>query len=201
MRVAYEADGWGEGELWFAGSVLVWHELPRPRPADTGSVQPGRTRTRRHRTGPLPPNPHPGGANSRHPLRSTIPAKRMGVGDEIGPEARQLAHRLQTYFGGERVDFDDVVVDLDGYTPFQLDVVRALREVPYGEVVTYGELAHKAGHVNAQRAAGTFCAQNRFPLVLPCHRVVAAGGIGSYGSLGIEYKRRLLELEGCSSAL
>jgi methylated-DNA-[protein]-cysteine S-methyltransferase len=67
--------------------------------------------------------------------------------------------------------------------------------VPHGETVTYGELAALAGHPNAQRAAGTFCANNRYPLILPCHRVVAAAGLGSYGSLGVEMKRRLLELE------
>ena len=71
----------------------------------------------------------------------------------------------------------------------------ALRELPYGETVTYGELAALAGHPNAQRAVGTFCAENRFAIVVPCHRVVAAGGIGSYGSLGVAYKQRLLELE------
>ena len=73
-----------------------------------------------------------------------------------------------------------------------------LRGVGYGETVTYGELAALAGYPSAQRAAGTFCAQNRLPLFLPCHRVVAAGGLGSYGSLGIEYKQRLLELEGAA---
>jgi methylated-DNA-[protein]-cysteine S-methyltransferase len=74
-------------------------------------------------------------------------------------------------------------------------VTAALRAVPYGETVTYGELAALAGHVGAQRAVGTFCARNRFGVVVPCHRVVAADGIGPYGSLGSEYKRRLLELE------
>ena len=68
--------------------------------------------------------------------------------------------------------------------------------MPYGEVVTYGELAALAGYPNAQRAAGSFCAHNRLPLVIPCHRVVSAGGLGSYGSLGEGYKRRLLALEG-----
>lgn len=106
-----------------------------------------------------------------------------------------LAARFRRYFAGERISFDDVELDLSGWTPFQLAVVEALRAVPYGEAVTYGELAALAGHPNAQRAAGTFCARNRFAIVVPCHRVVAAGGLGSYGSLGPEYKRRLLRLE------
>lgn len=112
--------------------------------------------------------------------------------------AHPLADRLAAYFAGERVSFDDVELDLQWCTPFQRAVADALRAVPYGETVTYGELAALAGYPNAQRAAGTFCAHNRLSLILPCHRVVAAGGIGSYGSLGIEYKRRLLELEGAS---
>jgi methylated-DNA-[protein]-cysteine S-methyltransferase len=104
--------------------------------------------------------------------------------------------RMAAYFAGERVSFGDVELDLDWCTAFQRAVADALRAVPYGESVTYGELAALAGHPNAQRAAGTFCAHNRFPVLLPCHRVVAADGIGSYGSLGVEYKRRMLELEG-----
>jgi methylated-DNA-[protein]-cysteine S-methyltransferase len=103
---------------------------------------------------------------------------------------------LQRYFSGERIDFADVELDLSWATPFQRSVADALRDIPYGESVTYGELAALAGHPNAQRAAGTFCARNRFPLVVPCHRVLAADGLGSFGSLGAEYKRRLLALEG-----
>jgi methylated-DNA-[protein]-cysteine S-methyltransferase len=106
-----------------------------------------------------------------------------------------LADLICRYFDGERVDFGDVDVDLSWGTDFQVAVAEALRAIPYGETVTYGELAALAGYPNAQRAAGTFCAGNRFPLVVPCHRVVAAGGLGGYGSLGGEYKRRLLELE------
>ena len=68
--------------------------------------------------------------------------------------------------------------------------------MPRGEVVTYGELAALAGAPRAARAAGTFCARNRVPIFVPCYRVVAAGGLGSYPSLGVDYKRRLLELEG-----
>jgi methylated-DNA-[protein]-cysteine S-methyltransferase len=103
---------------------------------------------------------------------------------------------MEAYFAGERVAFGDVELDLDDWTPFQLDVVHALRRVPYGEVVSYGELAQLAGYPRAERAAGTFCARNRFGIVVPCHRVVAADGLGSYGSLGPQYKQRLLALEG-----
>jgi methylated-DNA-[protein]-cysteine S-methyltransferase len=107
-----------------------------------------------------------------------------------------LADRVRAYFAGDRASFEDVELDLAWTTDFQAAVLAALRSIPYGETVTYGELAALAGHPNAQRAAGTFCAGNRFPLFVPCHRVVAAGGLGSYGSLGVEYKRRLLALEG-----
>jgi methylated-DNA-[protein]-cysteine S-methyltransferase len=110
----------------------------------------------------------------------------------------EVARRVGDYFAGRRVSFEDVELDLDWCTPFQRAVADALRAVPYGETVTYGELAALAGHPNAHRAAGTFCAHNRLPLILPCHRVVAAGGLGSYGSLGDSYKRRLLELEGAA---
>ena len=108
----------------------------------------------------------------------------------------ELADRFRRYFAGVPDDFRDVALDLDGASEFELALTEALRRVPRGETVSYGELAALAGRPRAQRAAGTFCAQNRFSLVVPCHRVVGANGIGSYGSLGVDYKRRLLELEG-----
>jgi methylated-DNA-[protein]-cysteine S-methyltransferase len=110
--------------------------------------------------------------------------------------AHPLAERIRAYFAGERDDFGDVELAEPDWTPFQRDVCTALRRIPYGEVVTYGELAALAGRPRAPRAAGGFCGANPFGLFVPCHRVVAAGGIGSYGSLGVAYKRRLLELEG-----
>jgi methylated-DNA-[protein]-cysteine S-methyltransferase len=119
-------------------------------------------------------------------------------GLEAGGESHPLAGRLAAFFAGSRDDFLDIELDLDGATEFERALTKALRLIPAGETVTYGELAALAGRPNAQRAAGTFCARNRFGIVVPCHRVVAAGGIGSYGSLGVEYKRRLLELEGVS---
>ena len=168
--VPYIAEGWGRGELWLDGPRLVWHELPRI--------------------------PHPGRGPNPPPSRSTIPAKGARRGNGSASEVEHLVHRVERYFRGDAVFFDDVELDDDGWTPFQRDVATALRRVPYGEVVSYSDLARLAGYPRAQRAAGTFCAGNRFPLVLPCHRVVGAAGIGSYGSLGVDYKRRLLALEG-----
>jgi methylated-DNA-[protein]-cysteine S-methyltransferase len=110
--------------------------------------------------------------------------------------AHPLVPRLQAYFAGERVSFADVPADPEWCTPFQRELAAALRRVPWGAVVTYGELAALAGRPGAARAAGSFCARNRFAIVIPCHRVVGAGGIGGYGSLGLGYKRRLLALEG-----
>ena len=107
-----------------------------------------------------------------------------------------LAARLQAFFDGESDDFRDVPLVLpDG---FHGDCARALRAVPRGEVVTYGELAALAGRPRAARAAGTFCARCELAPFLPVHRVVSSTGIGSWGSHGVEYKRRLLELEGVS---
>ena len=124
-------------------------------------------------------------------LHHDLPGARPPRGSARHP----LAGRFRRYFAGEPDDFADVELDVTGETPFQRAITEALRAVPYGETVTYGELAALAGHPNAQRAAGTFCAANRFAIVVPCHRVVAAGGLGSYGSLGLDYKRRLLALE------
>jgi methylated-DNA-[protein]-cysteine S-methyltransferase len=191
--VSYAAEGWGVGEVWHDGSRLVWHELPRPQPEPASSSGTrARTRARARVT------PSQGGVNHPPPTRSTISAKRARVSDRAAPDVQRLVQRLRAYFDGERVDFADAEVDVEGWTPFQRDVLTALRRVGYGEVVSYAELARLAGHPRAQRAAGTFCARNRFPLVVPCHRVVSSDGLGSYGSLGLDYKRRLLDLEGVS---
>ena len=120
---------------------------------------------------------------------------RVGSRAETDP-SDALAARIVSYFAGSRDSFADVELDLDGATDFERAAVAAMREIPYGETATYAEVAAAAGHLNAQRAVGSVCARNRFALVVPCHRVVAADGLGSYGSLGVEYKRRLLELEG-----
>ena len=180
--IPYEAEGWGTGEVWVENGRLLWHELP----------QPSLGRRARARATPT----HQGGADRRPPSRPTLAPKRARMGNESAPKVDKLIKRFKAYFAGERASFDDIQLELEGWTTFQLDVVRALRGVPYGEVVSYGDLARLAGHPRAQRAAGTFCARNRFGIVVPCHRVVASDGLGSYGSLGPGYKQRLLLLEG-----
>jgi methylated-DNA-[protein]-cysteine S-methyltransferase len=172
--VRYAADGWGVGELWVDGGLPVWHELPTAALALTGAA------------------PRVGGAA---PPTITLPGSRARVRDGSVPE---VARRIAAYFEGERVSLADVEIDLEWCTPLQRAIAEALRRVPYGETVSYGELSALAGRPQAPRAAGTFCALNRLPLILPCHRVVAASGIGGYGSLGVDYKRRLLELEGAA---
>jgi methylated-DNA-[protein]-cysteine S-methyltransferase len=107
-----------------------------------------------------------------------------------------LVDRFRTFLSGDPVDFGDVEIDLDWATPLQRAIIDALRAVPRGEVVSYGELAALAGRPRAPRAAGTVCSANRFSFIVPCHRVVGANGIGGYGDAGIEVKRRLLSLEG-----
>ncbi len=131
------------------------------------------------------------GTGSASAHTSTDSAERAG--DRF---AGELVVRFCSFLGGEDIAFADVRLDLDSSTTFQRAVVEALRAVPAGEVVTYAELAAIAGYPGAQRAVGTLCARNRFMFLVPCHRVVAADGIGRYGSSGVAVKRRLLALEG-----
>jgi methylated-DNA-[protein]-cysteine S-methyltransferase len=111
-----------------------------------------------------------------------------------------LRRRLQSYARGTPVDFTDVPVDLGTPTDFRRRVVRRCREIPYGQVVSYGELAARAGFPGAARAVGNCMAANRLPLVVPCHRVVRADGRpGAYSAPGgTRMKLRLLSLEGVS---
>ena len=105
----------------------------------------------------------------------------------------EAAAQLNEYFSGKRRDFD---LPLSyGGTEFRTSVLDALREIPYGETRTYGEIAESIGSPRAYRAVGTACAENPLPIVIPCHRVVpSSGGIGSYAG-GSSMKRRLLDFE------
>lgn len=118
-----------------------------------------------------------------------------GPGAEADAHLARAAIELGEYFAGERRSFT-VVLDRSTRTGFRGEVLDALEEVPYGETVSYGELAGMAGRPLAARAVGTAMATNPLPLVVPCHRVIAAGGaLGGYGP-GSELKVQLLEMEG-----
>lgn len=117
------------------------------------------------------------------------------------PDARAQAHlqlaarQIDEYFARERREFS-VPLDLLGTTGFLALAQQTLARIPYGETVSYGELAEMTGHPRAARAAGTACATNPLPILLPCHRVVRAdGSLGQYGGTP-EVKRFLIELEG-----
>jgi methylated-DNA-[protein]-cysteine S-methyltransferase len=119
------------------------------------------------------------------------PARR---GSTLGTNA--LVERLQAYFEGEDVSFDDVPVDLEHETPFLERCARALREIPRGEVVTYGELAARSARPGAARAVGMVMNRNPLPIVLPCHRVIGANGKLTGYAGGLDRKETLLRLEG-----
>lgn len=150
VETRYAVPGWGVGELWRRGEVVLVHDFHFGEVSDTVS----------------------------------------------GGEGDELVRRFRAFLAGEDVAFDDIELDDEWATPLQRSLTQVLRQVPRGEVVSYGELAALAGRPRAPRAAGALCAANRFTLVVPCHRVVAANGVGGYGDAGVEVKRRLLALEG-----
>lgn len=111
------------------------------------------------------------------------------------PVPAVYAEALSRYFDGEPEDFEDVPLDLRG-TEFQLRVWAALREIPWGQVRTYGGIAQEIHSPRAMRAVGQANHVNPVPIIVPCHRVVEAGHqLGGYGG-GLERKQLLLELEG-----
>jgi methylated-DNA-[protein]-cysteine S-methyltransferase len=106
---------------------------------------------------------------------------------------REVREQLSAYFGGDRFEFH-VPLSLRG-TPFQQLVWEALQAIPYGETISYGELARLIGKPGAFRAVGAANGRNPISILIPCHRVVGArGNLGGYGG-GLERKQALLSLE------
>ncbi|KWT93558.1 methylated-DNA--[protein]-cysteine S-methyltransferase [Candidatus Magnetominusculus xianensis] len=102
--------------------------------------------------------------------------------------------QLKEYFKGERFVFD-AAINLGKISTFYTAVYRALREIPYGTVCSYKELAAMAGSPSAARAVGQAMSHNPIPIILPCHRVIASdGSLGGYTG-GISIKKKLLALE------
>ena len=114
---------------------------------------------------------------------------------EGGPIVDAAAQQLAEYFAGERMAFD-VPLAPQG-TEFQMTVWKALGDVPFGTTATYGEIARAIGQLTATRAVGAANGRNPIPIIIPCHRVIGAGGglVGYSGGGGIETKRRLLDHE------
>jgi methylated-DNA-[protein]-cysteine S-methyltransferase len=105
----------------------------------------------------------------------------------------EVVDQLRSYFAGERKKFEIPLV-LEG-TDFQKSVWTALQKIPYGETVSYKELAGKVGNCKAVRAVGAANGANPIPIIIPCHRVIGNdGSLTGFGG-GLPIKKRLLELE------
>ncbi len=114
------------------------------------------------------------------------------------PQIAEVMERVSKHLRGELQDFRDVPVDLEGSGPFLQKVCEAARDIPVGQTVTYAELAKTVGQPSGARAVGGALGRNPVPLIIPCHRVLAAagkpGGFSAYG--GRITKAKLLAIEG-----
>jgi methylated-DNA-[protein]-cysteine S-methyltransferase len=113
-------------------------------------------------------------------------------------EIAGIIEALRRYAAGEPVDFSGVPVDLAGVDPFRLAIYDAARKLGFGDTATYGGLAAAAGHAGLARETGQALGRNPVPIVVPCHRIVAAGGkLGGFSAPGgASTKERLLAMEG-----
>jgi methylated-DNA-[protein]-cysteine S-methyltransferase len=126
------------------------------------------------------------------------PARVDGEPSDAHPLIRETGRQLAEYFTRSRRAFD-LPLDLRG-TAFQLDVWHALLRIPYGETRCYSQLAVELGRPGAARAVGAANGSNPVSIIVPCHRVIAAGGgLGGYGG-GLDRKKFLLDLESGASA-
>src|SRR5580704_15087657 len=143
---------------------------------------------------------------------ATTEATRARMQKRFGPEAQeakapawvqQATARIARHFDGAHDDLRDVKLDMDGVPPFFARVYEASRTIDPGKTIGYAELAALAGSKDASRAGGQAMAKNPFPIVVPCHRVLAAGkkpgGFSAPG--GTETKRKMLAREGVTLAL
>jgi methylated-DNA-[protein]-cysteine S-methyltransferase len=113
------------------------------------------------------------------------------------PPSGELIKKINLYFSGKKISFNKCKIDCSSLTLFQSKVLRATIKIPYGKVVTYGEIAKTIGHPKSARAVGNALSKNPFPLIVPCHRVVRGdgrtGGFSAGGGKGL--KEKLLRME------
>ncbi len=139
--------------------------------------------------------PHPGRSSPPPPLAATAAESSAGASNPAA--ARRIlaaaCDQLGEYFAGRRTDFDLPLAPHG--TAFQLRVWAELRSIPYGQTVSYGELARRVGRPRAARAVGAANGANPIPIIVPCHRVIGAdGSLTGFGG-GLAIKARLLALE------
>lgn len=119
--------------------------------------------------------------------------KNHDLPEHVGHAMRQICCHL----AGEPFSYGEIALDWLGVTAFQKKIYQALQAVPSGEVVTYKHLAALAGSPQASRSVGSAMRKNKFPLIVPCHRVVRSDGLGAYSAGGgQQLKRKLLRIEG-----
>lgn len=144
-----------------------------------------------------------GGSVSEISLQRNVPEAAKFVKEETGKHAAEradeevlerAARELEEYFRGERRAFD-VPIETKG-TPFEEKVWKALREIPYGETRSYGEIAGRIGSPKGARAVGGACGRNPVLIMTPCHRVVGSKGNLTGFTGGLDIKEKLLKLEG-----
>jgi O-6-methylguanine DNA methyltransferase len=113
------------------------------------------------------------------------------------PEVQQTIERVVALLRGEASDLSTVALDMDGVPEFHRRVYDAARTIPPGGTLSYGDIARRVGAPGAARAVGQALGRNPFPIVVPCHRVLAAGGkIGGFSAQGgVTTKRRMLAIE------
>ena len=137
-------------------------------------------------------------AATRTRLRRRFPA---AVEAPPSPLVRRAIARVTALLDGEAVDLTDLELDMEQLPPFQRRVYEAARAIPVGATLTYGEIAARIGEPGAARAVGQALGANPFALIVPCHRVLAAGGKpgGFSAPGGVTTKLRLLATEGASA--
>ena len=129
---------------------------------------------------------------------ASLAPKQDAPSPHLKPLIEAAKRELIAYFNGSPTDFTALTLAPRG-TPFQLRVWQELRRIPRGQTISYGELARRVGNPNASRAVGQANAVNPIPLIIPCHRVIAAdGSLGGY-SAGLDRKLWLLRHEGAKS--